>query len=113
MHDLMFTKEIITELKNKLASSPKGTKIKAVNASLSPLCHVKPETLAETFNATIKGTEFESVRLSVKVLPLEIKCTSCGLRFNIDKPTIKCPKCSNTDLDILYSKEFSVDSIII
>ncbi len=112
MHDLMFTKEIISALKNKLSAVPKGTKITSVNASLSPLSHVKPETLVETFGAMIKDTEFDGVILNVKVLPLEIKCRACDHRFKVDKPTTKCNKCNTSDLDILYSKEFTVDSIV-
>ncbi len=111
MHDLMFTKEILTALKNRLNSAPKGTRIKAVNASLSPLSHVKPETLIETFNTMIKDTEFEDIVLNIKVLPLAIHCRACNHKFDVDKPTTKCPKCNNTDIDILHSKEFVINSL--
>ena len=111
MHDLMFTKEIVAALKNKQKSIPEGSKITSVNASLSPLSHVKPETLAETFRTTAKGTEFEKTALSIKVLPLGIKCRSCKHGFSIDRPTVKCPKCNSADLDIVNTREFTVDSV--
>ena len=113
MHDLTFTNEIISALNIKQNSTPNGSRITSVSASLSPLSHVKPETLTETFNAMVKGTEFEDIKLTIKVMPLEIKCRSCNHQFNVDKPTTKCPKCDNSDLDILYCKEFIVDSITI
>lgn len=111
MHDLMFTKEILSTLDNKLNTIPKGSKIIAVNAALSPLSHVKPETLIETFKAMTKGTKFESTALNIKVLQLEIRCRACRHSFFIDKPTTICVKCNDSDLDIVYSKEFLVDSI--
>jgi len=111
MHDLMFAKEIIGALNNELNSVTKGSKITAVNVSLSPLSHVKPETLAETFKATVKGTGFEKITLSIKVLPLGIKCRACKHSFMVDKPTTRCIKCNDSDLDIVYNKEFLVDSI--
>jgi hydrogenase nickel incorporation protein HypA/HybF len=109
----MFTKEILAAIKKKLSSEPIDTQIKAVSASLSPLSHVRPDTLAVTFNTMIKGTEFERIKLNLKILPLEIKCRACNHRTSIDKPIDACPKCHSSDLDILHSKEFAVDSFII
>jgi hydrogenase nickel incorporation protein HypA/HybF len=111
MHDLMFTKEILSALNDKINTIPKGSKIVAVNAALSPLSHVKPETLTETFKTMTKGTKFENVAINIKTLQLEIKCRSCKHTFAVDKPTTKCIKCNDSDLDIVYNKEFLVDSI--
>ncbi len=111
MHDLMFTKDIINALDEELGKLKKGSAIIAVNAALSPLSHVKPEGLIETFRAAVKGTKFEKVLLNVKVLQLGIICRACKQGFLIDKPTIKCPACMSADLDIVYSKEFAIESI--
>ena len=111
MHDLMFTKEILSALDGKINSIPKGSGIVAVNVSLSPLSHVKPETLTETFKAMTKGTRLENVALNIKVLQLEIECRSCKHNFRVNKPTTKCVKCDASDLDIVFNKEFLVDSI--
>ena len=111
MHDLMFTKEIISALNDKLNELTKGSRIIAINAAISPLSHVKPETLMETFKATVKGTEFENIALKIKVLQLGISCHSCKQSFMIDRPTTKCIKCNSGDLDIVYNKEFAVESI--
>jgi len=111
MHDLMFTKEILSALNDKLITIPKGSKIAAVNAALSPLSHVKPETLTETFKAMIRGTKFENTALNIKALQLEIRCRACKHSFFIDKPTTRCVKCDDSDLDIIYNREFLVNSI--
>ena len=111
MHDLTFTKEILSALNDRLNTIPKGSRIVAVNASLSPLSHVKPETLTETFKAMTNGTEFKDVTLNIKVLQLEIKCRSCKHNFRVDRPTTSCIKCNDSDLDIVFNKEFLVDSI--
>ena len=111
MHDLTFTKEIIRALEDKLNTIPKGHKITAVNASISPLSHVKPDTLAGTFRAMTKGTKFEKTALKIKVLKLGIKCRSCNKEFATDKPIMVCPGCNSADLDIVYNKEFVVESV--
>jgi len=111
MHDLMFTKEIISALSSKLKTLPNGSKITAVKAALSPLSHVKPETLIETYTAMVKDTEFENIALNITVLKLGIKCRSCKQEFLVDKPTMKCPVCNSADMDIVYNKEFVVESV--
>ena len=111
MHDLTFAGEIINALNIKQKSLQSGSTIMSVNASLSPLSHVKPETLTETFKAMTKDTEFDKVALNVKVGQIEIRCHACKHVFFIDKPTTRCIKCDDSDLDIVYNKEFSIDSI--
>ncbi|MFH1190057.1 MAG: hydrogenase maturation nickel metallochaperone HypA [Candidatus Omnitrophota bacterium] len=111
MHDLTFAKEIITALNTRKNSLPNGSRITSVNAALSPLSHVKPETLTETFRAMAKDTEFGDVALNIKTLGLEIRCRACKHSFFVDKPTTRCVKCNDSDLDIVFNREFSVDSI--
>jgi hydrogenase nickel insertion protein HypA len=111
MHDLTFTKEIIDALNTRQNGLPDGSRITSVNAALSPLSHVKPETLTETFKAMTKGTEFDKVDLNIKVLKLDIICRTCKHAFQIDKPTTRCVKCNDSDLDIVFNKEFVINSI--
>lgn len=111
MHDLMFTKEIISALKDKSKTLPKGSKITAVTAALSPLSHVKSETLTETFRTTVKGTEFDKIALKINVLKLGIKCRACKQGFSVDKPVMRCPSCNSADMDIIYNREFAVESV--
>jgi Zn finger protein HypA/HybF (possibly regulating hydrogenase expression) len=111
MHDLTFAKEIINAVNNKVKNLEYGAKIAVVNASLSPLSHVKPETLKETFAALVKGTPLERLTLNVKALKLAMKCASCKKSFTVDKPTFLCPECHSKDITIVNSSEFRVDSV--
>ncbi len=111
MHDLTFAKEIIDAL-NKRARTLNGScEITAVKAALSPMSHVKPEALKETFLALVKGTPFEHVSLRVKTLQLGIKCEACKNEFMIDNPTVSCPECRSSNINVVYSKEFTVEAI--
>lgn len=111
MHDLMFAKEILAALNGKLNTMPKGVKIVAINAALSPLSHVRPETLTETFGVMVKGTEFEKIALNIKVMPIDIKCRACKHTFQVNEPTTMCIKCNSSDLDMVHGKEFLVESL--
>lgn len=111
MHDLTYAKEIINAVTDKMRTLDQGAVITAVNAAVSPLSHVKPETLKETFAALVKGTTIERVILNVKTLQLGMKCDACQESFSVDKPTFLCPKCHSSSLTITHQKEFEVVSI--
>lgn len=111
MHDLTYAKEIIAAVTDKMRSLEPKTAVIAVNTAISPLSHVKPETLKETFAALVKGTPLENLKLNVKPLNLGMKCGSCNEDFSVDKPTFLCPSCHSKDLTIVHSKEFLIESI--
>jgi hydrogenase nickel incorporation protein HypA/HybF len=111
MHDLTFCQEILTALAGKSKKLRGNTKLKAVNVSISPLSHVTPETLTETFAVMVKDTPFRGIKLNIATLHLGIKCESCKKGFMVDKPTFECPQCHSQALNLIYQKEFIVDSI--
>jgi len=111
MHDLTFCQEILTALSEKRKKLTKNHKIKVAHVSISPLSHVTPETLRETFAVMVKGTPFAGIKLNVGILQLGIKCESCKKGFMVDKPTFECPECHGQVLNLIYQKEFVVDSI--
>ena len=111
MHDLTYAKEIITAVTDKMKTLDRNTVITAINTAVSPLSHVKPETLKETFAALVKGTPLEHLTLNVKPLKLGMKCASCKEDFSVDRPTFLCPKCHSKDLTIVHSSEFLIESI--
>jgi hydrogenase nickel incorporation protein HypA/HybF len=111
MHDLTYAKEIINAVTDKMKTLDHHAVLTVVNAAVSPLSHVKPETLEETFAALVKGTPLEPIILNVKTLQLGMKCDSCQASFSIDKPTFLCPKCHSSSLTITDQKEFEIESM--
>lgn len=111
MHDMTFCQEILTALADRQKKLRKGRRIKAVSVSLSPISHVTPKTLEETFRVMAKNTPFCKVKLAVSTLKLGITCESCKKGFMVDKPTFVCPACHGSSLNLVYQKEFTVDSI--
>jgi len=111
MHDLMFSKEIVRAINEKLKTIDKTARVVAVNIALSPMSHVKPENLTETFKAMIKGTDLEKIALKIRPLKLIMECGSCNAEFPAEKPTFECPKCGSSAINLEDSKEFLVESI--
>ena len=110
MHDTVFSKEIVRALEEKERSLKPGEVIKKAIVDLSPLSHVKSDTLKETFALMVKGTRFAEVALEIKTLGLKVICGSCGKEFSVMKPTFACTDCAGP-IDIKENKEFAVKSI--
>jgi hydrogenase nickel incorporation protein HypA/HybF len=110
MHEIVFSQEIIREIEKHLALKKKPAHILA-NICLSPLSHVRRETLEETFRKMVKGTELEKCHLRIHSAKVKLKCNHCHQSFSTEKPIFACPKCQQTDLIFQPVPEFYVESI--
>jgi Zn finger protein HypA/HybF involved in hydrogenase expression len=113
MHDLKFSNEIIFIVKREIKKLGKEAASKpiVVNVSLSPLSHVKPEGLNETFKQLVRGEGFKDIRLNVKPMEFDLYCKACKKLSKITEPVFSCPSCKSGDVDFDMKKEFFVDSI--
>ncbi len=111
MHDTAFCNSIIRALDEKHKTLAKTDRIKSVTVSLSPLSHVKKDTLMEGYKTLISGTPHKSVTLIINNITLKMNCTDCGKDFFIDSPTFNCPRCNSSSIDISDSREFAIESI--
>ena len=109
MHDLKYAHQILDGIK-KARGSSKNTAIK-VDVYLSPLSHVRPEGLKETFLMIAEDEGYKNVILNVNALEFGIHCKKCGKTWKSSKPTFKCPKCDSADFDLEKNEEFYIDSI--
>jgi len=111
MHDTVFAKQIQEVANNKLKELGKNTRICAINVKLSPLSHVKPETLKETFGVIVEGTNLKGIAINIKVSEIKIKCNSCSKVFFSAKMIFFCPECKSANLSIKEIPECFVESI--
>lgn len=110
MHDLRYANQILTGLKKKAG---RGSKTRAIfiDVSLSPLSHVMPERLKETFSLLAEGEGYKNAILNVKTHMLSIRCRKCGKVWKSAKPTFECPSCNSADFELEKWEEFYIDSI--
>lgn len=111
MHDSVFAHQIKTVVNDKLKGLPTGTSIVAINVALSPLSHVKPETLKEAFAQIVKRSRLENIPLNITMGEIKVECRSCGKAFRVTDPIFSCPDCKSADLYLEYGPEFFVESI--
>ncbi len=113
MHDMTFASQILRALRGKAMTLGKREKISGVSVGLSPISHVKPGTLTETFKQMASQTEFSSISLNIKPLKIVVECSGCGISFPIDGPVFSCCECGSTSLNIKENKEFLVEAVVV
>lgn len=111
MHDLVFSKEIVTIVNNRRHALPKTAKVVGVHVLLSPLSHVTAQSLNDAFTQTVSGTDLEGIALRIQALAVKMKCSACGAAFDIEKPAFACPRCGSNTIAVDDSREFLVQSI--
>ncbi len=111
MHDIVFSNEIIKVINDKAKDLDANSKISCINVRLSPLSHVRPETLRLSFLQIAKAANLEDISLNIKSPEVELRCKSCGARFFVKSPKFVCPNCKNSDFDIGQEREFFVESV--
>lgn len=109
MHDLKYAHQILDGIR-KVGGSNKTAAIK-VEVYLSPLSHVSPEGLKETFSMIAEDEGYKNVSLNVSALEFCVHCKKCGKTWKSAKPTFKCPKCDSADFELEKYEEFYIDSI--
>ncbi len=113
VHDMTYASQILRALGGRAMTLGKREKISGVSVGLSPLSHVKPGTLAETFRQMASQTEFSSVSLNIRPLKIVVDCHECGTSFPIDGPVFSCSKCGSASLEIKENKEFLVEAVVV
>lgn len=107
MHDLKFAGEIIAAIKKNRKNGPLK-----VTVGLSPLTHVTPEGLSETFRHAAESEGLGKVDLIVKPLEFTMNCRSCKHASKHSRAVLSCPKCGGSDFDIDIGREFVVESVV-
>lgn len=111
MHDVVFSKEIIRVVNGKRQSLSRGSKVVGVHVLLSPLSHVTTRSLTDAFTQMVEGTDLEHIALKINPLTVKMKCSACGIVFEVGRPTFACSGCGESSINVDDSREFLVESM--
>jgi Zn finger protein HypA/HybF involved in hydrogenase expression len=110
MHETRYINEIIQILHAKLPHDIAPEKV-TVLVRLSPLSHVTPLGLVESFKVLAESEGFEKVHLDVKPLEIPLICSACRKISRITSIVYACPQCKSKDFQLSTEREFYVESL--
>jgi hydrogenase nickel incorporation protein HypA/HybF len=109
MHELSITQNML-DLVVKQARESGAKKIEKINLVIGEMTGVADTCLQFYFNMLSKDTPASGAVLSIKSVPLRVKCRECGNSFEFEEGS-ECGKCHSSSLEIISGNELFVDSI--
>lgn len=73
--------------------------------------NVNPELMAFIFSAVAKDTPAEGALLSVMLLPVTVKCHSCGKISTCEDSDLDCPLCGSKNVQILSGLKLNIEAL--
>ncbi|MBQ3457342.1 MAG: hydrogenase maturation nickel metallochaperone HypA [Synergistaceae bacterium] len=86
-------------------------KIRRIMVKIGGMRKVNPELMAFIFAAVSKDTPAEGALLSVMLLPVTVKCHSCGKVSAREESDFVCPLCGSKNVQILSGLELNIEAI--
>jgi hydrogenase nickel incorporation protein HypA/HybF len=110
MHEIRIAEDL-SFIVLETAKREKLTKVTGVNIAFGQLIQIVPDIFRSAFAETVKGTVAEDADLEIEIIPVKMKCMSCGTGFRVRENRFSCSRCNSTDLEIIQGKELLVKSI--
>ncbi len=110
MHEIKFAENIVKVLEPQV-SDPEVGKIRKIYLEVGKLHYIVPEILETGYASVPKDEKLEGAELDVVVLPIKVRCKSCGTEKEVEEIDLICPDCPDSDMEILSGKEFIVSRI--
>lgn len=110
MHEVGIAASVLDAVRSEVASRP-GTRAVAVALRIGELAGVDPESLRFGFEALVKKSDLDPLRLDVEFIARTQECFECTLRFAADRYTLACPACGSLRGACIAGDELDIVSI--
>jgi hydrogenase nickel incorporation protein HypA/HybF len=109
MHEIGIAASVLDAVRSEVALRDRARAI-TVGLRIGELSGVDPESLRFGFDALVKDSDLEPLRLEVEYVARTQQCLDCELVFAADRYTLECPACASLrghcvtgdELDIAY-----------
>jgi hydrogenase nickel incorporation protein HypA/HybF len=108
MHELSLAQSIIEIIEHEMKSRP-GSRAEAVGLRIGALAAVDAEALRFGFEASIKDTPLDGMRLDINITEAERQCLMCDHRYKLTALDTPCPQCGSNDAIPLGGDELDIE----
>jgi hydrogenase nickel incorporation protein HypA/HybF len=108
MHELSLAQSILEIVETELKSRPDARPI-AVGVRIGAMAAVDPEALRFGFDASVKGSKLDGLRLEIRITEAERQCLMCDHRYKMITLESNCPVCGSHDAIPLGGDELDIE----
>lgn len=110
MHELKIAEDLLS-IVTDVARENELEKVTKVYLSFGQMVQIVPEIFETAFEVAVQGTVAEGASADIEIIPLRLKCRSCGQSFIPGEKRFECQTCGSSDIDIINGNEIFVKSI--
>ena len=108
MHEISLVRSIFNTLEEQF-SEAELKEMTAIDLEVGMLSNVEPLLMQNAFQAVTTSEEiYQSVKLNVEVIPVEVYCSNCDSNSIISNYKFACGKCGMPTNDIIKGTELLI-----
>lgn len=107
MHELSIAQDIV-EMIYRYVPAAERNRVRAVRTIVGEQSGVEKDSLLFSYEAITAATDLMHSKLVIEHIPFTIHCKRCGVESRTTMGTKTCPKCGETDSNIVGGTELHV-----
>jgi hydrogenase nickel incorporation protein HypA/HybF len=111
MHEFSIIQNII-EIAIDAAIQNRLETVSSVEVEVGQASGIVPEAMEFAWESARKNTLLRMAALSVKLIPLMMRCRGCGMQYFPGEIYEPCPGCGEINGEIISGKELKVTAIV-
>lgn len=104
MHEMAIVQSIM-DIIEQHASMYNAKRVVQVSLEFGALTAVMPSAITFAFEVLSKGGIAEGARVDIKIIPMKLRCMSCGNELVTEVYELACPVCSSGVLNIIEGRD--------
>ena len=111
MHEMGIAQELVQIALNAIPDDIENPKVEILNLKIGKLAAVVEHSLTFCLEIITKDTPLENVRVNIDLVPVRVRCNSCGNEWEIKNSVFRCPFCEDGDVEMLTGREIEITSL--
>lgn len=111
MHEISLVRNIFNTLEAEF-SSEELQEMTAIDMKVGLLSNVEPVLMQNAFEAVTTAEEkYQSVKLNIELIPIEIHCIDCDLNSTIEQYKFACASCGKPNNNVVKGTELLIHQV--
>lgn len=85
--------------------------IQTLTLEIGALSGVYPKYIEDVYPIAVEKSRLKDTKLKIDITPGLVKCSTCGLRYDVIENHHRCPKCQGEGFEVISGKDFLIKSI--
>jgi len=107
MHEMSIAYSVLEKVRTELACRP-GVRPEKVGLRIGELSGIDCDSLRFCFEALVKDTELNSLRLDLEMCPRRHRCPQCGREFTVEHYELRCPACGAEETEFISGDQLEI-----